>query len=255
MALNIPPPPSPNTDFNDFSWKDWFRILRNSLIQVGIGAWSSLNFAGSKITDIQNRAHNDLQGIQGGSTADRYHLSNVQYNGLVGGVSTSLHTHPAGVNFGQFYSTQTQSVSVINTPTQITLNNTGISNTVSLASNKITFPTAGKYNIAFSIQLTNTDTQAHDADIWIRQGASGGTATDLANTASVTSIVGTHGGQPGYQIIAANFFISANANDFIEFWWATNSLLTQINYLPAITTPFTSPGVPSVVITANYFSP
>lgn len=255
MTLKIPPPPSVNTDFNDFTWKDWFRILRDQLINTGIGAWSALNFSGSNITDIETRNHNDLQNVQGGGTSEKYHLTQSQLNGLVSGASTTLHTHPAGINFGQFYSTQTQSVSAINTPTRVTLNNTGIASNINLSSNKIYFPTAGKYNVAFSIQTTNSDTQIHDLDIWIRQGNGSGTATDLADTASVVSVASTHGGQPGYNVVAANFYINAAANDFIEFWWASNSTQVQLNYLPAITVPFTRPGAPSVIVTANYFSP
>ena len=80
MALKIPPPPSPNSDFNDFSWKDWFRILRDAIVEIGIGAWSALNFTGSNITDIETRHHNDLQNVQGGGTTEKYHLTAAAYD-------------------------------------------------------------------------------------------------------------------------------------------------------------------------------
>lgn len=80
MTLKIPPPPSPNSDFNDFSWKDWFRILRDQLVNTGIGAWSALNFSGSNITDIETRRHNDLQNIQGGGASEKYHLTAAAYD-------------------------------------------------------------------------------------------------------------------------------------------------------------------------------
>lgn len=80
MTLRIPPPPSPNSDFNDFSWKDWFRILRDQLVNTGVGAWSALNFAGSNITDIETRRHNDLQSVQGGGTSEKYHLTASAYD-------------------------------------------------------------------------------------------------------------------------------------------------------------------------------
>lgn len=75
MALNIPPPPNPNNDINDFSWKDWFRILRDSLVSAGAYAWSLINFSGSNIKDIESRNHNDLQNVQGGASGQKYHLT------------------------------------------------------------------------------------------------------------------------------------------------------------------------------------
>jgi len=80
MAIQIPPPPSPNSDFNDFSWKDWFRILRNAIVEIGVGAWKALNFTGSNITDIETRNHNDLQNIQGGGASEKYHLTAAAYD-------------------------------------------------------------------------------------------------------------------------------------------------------------------------------
>ena len=90
--------------------------------------------------------------------------------------------------------------------------------------------------------------------IWLRHGTNGSTATDVAWTNSVQSVQGTHGGQPGYQVLAANYFIRLQASDFIEFWWSTNSTQVQLQALPAITTPFVTPAAPSVVVTLTYIS-
>ena len=80
MAIKLPPPPSPNSDFNDYTWKDWFRQLRNAVVEVGIGAWTALNFTGSNITDILTRNHNDLQNTQGGTSGQKYHLTAAAYD-------------------------------------------------------------------------------------------------------------------------------------------------------------------------------
>jgi hypothetical protein len=157
--------------------------------------------------------------------------------------------------YGAFQSTQTQSVSVINTPTRVSLNVTDFANdTYFVAGDGIHVNSAGIYNIQFSCQLTNTDNQTHDMDIWLRKGVGSGTAVDIANTASVQSVSSTHGGQPGYGVLAANFYVQLDAGDYIEFWWASNSLQVQMNYLPAITTPFISPGAPSFVVTITFVS-
>ena len=80
MTIKLPPPPSPNSDFNDFTWKDWFRQLRDQLVNTGVGSWVALNFAGSNITDIETRNHNDLQNVQGGGSNQKYHLTAAAYD-------------------------------------------------------------------------------------------------------------------------------------------------------------------------------
>ena len=82
----LPPPPNPNTDINDYSWRDWFRILRDYLTNTGTILWSLIDFTGSDIKDIQKRQHNDLQGLQGGSSGQEYHLTSAEYTGTGSGV-------------------------------------------------------------------------------------------------------------------------------------------------------------------------
>jgi hypothetical protein len=235
MAEGLPPPPL-KSEVGDFNWLDWYNKLYRYLKTTGSIAWSSIDFSGSNITDIQTRDHNSLQGFQGGTAGEYYHLTAAQY-----GVLTN--TPP----YGAFHSEQTQSVSTINTPTQITFDMVDYNNLINLASNEFTVTQAGLYNVQFSIQTTNTDTQAHDLDIWIRQNGS-----DVNDCASVATVTGTHGGQPGYNVVAANFFVRCATNDKLQFWWSSNSTQVQLNYLPPITTPFTSPGAPSIVATFTY---
>jgi hypothetical protein len=150
--------------------------------------------------------------------------------------------------FGAFHSQVTQSVATINTPTRVAIEKTdAIDNTYVVVGDGIHVNYSAIYNVQFSIQITNNDNTPHDLDIWIRKNG-----VDVPWTASVCSVVGTHGGQPGYQFNAANFFIPLNVGDYIEFWWSTNSTQVQLQALPAITTPFTSPGAPSIVVTLTY---
>ena len=152
--------------------------------------------------------------------------------------------------YGAFSSTQTQTPSAINTPKLVTLNSTDYSNGVQLtAASSFNVTYAGLYNVAFSVQATNGDTQSHDADIYFKKNG-----VPLANTANVFSVQGTHGGQPGYTITAANFFIDLVPTDKLELYWASNSTQVQLNYLPAITSPFISPGASSVIVTFSFVS-
>ena len=151
---------------------------------------------------------------------------------------------------GAYQSLQTQTPSAINTPKLIVLDTVNYENGMyRVLGDGIHFQIPGRYNVQFSAQITNSDTQNHDVDIWLRQNG-----IDLANSASVATVLSTHGGQPGYFVLAANFFIEANINDYIEFWWSTNSTQVSLNYLPAITTPFTSPGAPSFIATVSFVS-
>lgn len=80
MAIQLPPiPNNPITDTH--VWRDWFFKVSQILVQGAQIAWSSLNFTGSNIRDIQTRQHNALQDIQGGDGATQYyHLTQAQYN-------------------------------------------------------------------------------------------------------------------------------------------------------------------------------
>lgn len=99
MALQrqfvLPPPPNPDDDITGYSWRDWFRQLRDYIVNKGSILWSQIDFTGSKLSDIVNRPHNVLQAKQGGSTAldQFYHLTQFQHDDLTDGGETTLHTH------------------------------------------------------------------------------------------------------------------------------------------------------------------
>lgn len=93
MTIKLSFPPE---NIHDVSWKDWYLKLRNAIVQVSNQfVWSSINKAGSNITDIVTRNHQDLQSIQGGNTTERYHLTSAQQSELTGGGDTALHYHTA----------------------------------------------------------------------------------------------------------------------------------------------------------------
>ena len=99
MALqkkyNLPPPPNPDADVNDYAWRDWFRQLRDYIVSKGSILWSQIDFIGSNITDIVQRSHQDLQNLQGGNALldEYYHFTNVQHTDLTDGGNTTLHYH------------------------------------------------------------------------------------------------------------------------------------------------------------------
>jgi hypothetical protein len=81
MAIQLPPiPNNPITDV--FVWRDWFFAVSQVLVQQASIAWSSIDFTGSNLLNIQTRQHNALQSIQGGIASQYYHLSLAQYSAV-----------------------------------------------------------------------------------------------------------------------------------------------------------------------------
>jgi hypothetical protein len=78
----LPPPPI-NDKPGSFTWLEWYRQLRNYVSTTGSVPWYIINFAGSNITDIAARSHQNLQSLQGGSAGERYHLTASDYSGII----------------------------------------------------------------------------------------------------------------------------------------------------------------------------
>ena len=150
------------------------------------------------------------------------------------------------VPFGSFSDSTDQAAANTTTAYAVTYNTTDFSKGISVVSNsRITFETAGVYNIQFSIQFANDDVQIQDVDVWFRKNG-----TDIANSNSKFSVPNSHGGTDGHLIASLNFYVEVVANDYIQIMWATTSTLVTIEHLAAQTTP-TRPATPSVIVTAN----
>lgn len=108
---------------------------------------------------------------------------------------------------------------------------------------------SGLYNMQFSIQFTNEDSQAHYALVWLRKNGA-----DLPFTSSYTSVPSKHGASNGAHILTANFYVQLAANDYIELWWAAQSVLISLATIPAQTSPLVCPASPAVVWTVNFIS-
>ena len=82
MAQSLPPiPNNPITD--TFVWRDWFFKVSQLLVQQASIAWTSLDFTGSNLLNIQTRQHNALQAVQGGNSAEEYHLTAAEHASVV----------------------------------------------------------------------------------------------------------------------------------------------------------------------------
>ena len=112
----------------------------------------------------------------------------------------------------------------------------------------ITFEYSGVYNIQFSFQFTNTDSQEHDVDIWFKQND-----VTLDNSNSQYTIPAKHGGVDGHLIAALNFFVEVQAGDVVEIVWHTANSAVFIEAIPAQTSPI-RPATPSAIATVSFVS-
>lgn len=153
------------------------------------------------------------------------------------------------VPYGAFQDSTDQSAASTTAAYAITYDTTDYSNGVTLSnSSRLNVSNPGVYNIQFSIQFHNTDTQIQDVDVWFRKNGA-----DVAGSNSKFSVPNSHGGTDGHLIAALNYFIELAAGDYIEIMWATTSTLVTIEHLAAQTTP-TRPATPSVIATVTYVS-
>jgi hypothetical protein len=114
---------------------------------------------------------------------------------------------------------------------------------------KITFNTAGIYNIQFSVQLENQDNAQHDVDIWFSKNG-----TNIPNSNTVFTVpVRKSAGVYGYLCGSLNFYTDVAANDYVEIFWRTESASVFAPALAAKTTP-TRPATPSIIVTVSFVS-
>jgi hypothetical protein len=151
------------------------------------------------------------------------------------------------VPYGAFSSDQDQTATA-NTATLMTLNTTDFANGVSIATSKITVATAGIYNLQFSTQFANTNSNVQDVYIWLRQNG-----VDIPGSTGFVSIPGSHGGTDGHSIVGWNYFLSMTADQYIEIYWSVPNTAVSIQHLAASGTP-TKPATQSVVATMTFVS-
>lgn len=151
--------------------------------------------------------------------------------------------------FGAWSSDSDQTASSTTAAYAITYDVTDVSDSVYLdGTSKLTVTHPGIYNLQFSIQFTNTDTQIHDVDVWAAVNGS-----NVSNTNSKFSVPNSHGGTDGHLIAALNIFLSMQSGDYVELYWATNNTGVRIEHIPAASSP-TRPATPSVIATMSFVS-
>lgn len=134
--------------------------------------------------------------------------------------------------YAQYQDDITQTVAVINTGYPIKFRTLDISNGVTVVSDsRITFANTGIYNLQFSVQLQNSDTQEHDVTIWLRKNG-----VDVAGSSGFVAVISKHGGVDGHVLPSWNYLLDVVAGEYYELVWSATS--TQV------TMPFIAAGNP-----------
>ena len=167
--------------------------------------------------------------------------------GIQGPAGATGPAGPAGTSglgaSGSFWSTESQNAGAANTIHAMTLNQFDWQNGVVLESGShLKMVAAGKYNIAFSAQVHQTNASGL-VDIWL---AKNGVAVPDSNTQlEVTA-------NSPFMFAAWNFFVDAAAGDYYELMWSSDDSHTVIQYEPSVGAGASlHPAVPSLIVTVN----
>jgi hypothetical protein len=140
---------------------------------------------------------------------------------------------------GAFYDTTTQSAAAINTAYAITLNNTSLTQGVSIGTptSRVYVDRTGSYNIQFSLQLVSTNAASKDVYIWADVNG-----TSVPNSATKLTLSGSSNSY----VAARNFVIRMSAGDYFRLMWSTSNTNVQI---AAVAASAPVPAIPSVILT------
>lgn len=110
-----------------------------------------------------------------------------------------------------------------------------------VAGSQITVSQAGTYSIAFSAQVTKTDSGTDTIYIWLRTN---GVDVDDSSTALILI------GNGAREVAAWNFFVPLQAGGNAQLMWGSADSRAQLLAEPVGTAP-TRPAIPSVIVTIN----
>jgi len=149
--------------------------------------------------------------------------------------------------YGSFYNTTDQPLSSTTSAQAVNLNSTAEASGVSITnSSEIRFTYAGTYSITFSMQLTNIGNSIAKAIVWLKKNG-----IDIADSSSEIDLQARKNStEPNRQILTVNYVMTLAANDYLQVFFAGDSLDLKIETLPAGTSPV-SPQVPSIILTAT----
>ena len=229
MVQNITKIPAPRVPLIDertgLISREWFRFFNNQFILTGGGTTATT------LTDLE------ISPSLASNVEDEVAVLRTQIDDLQKGPPRF---EPGLVNYGSFYSTDTQAATVINTAKAITYNNADPAYGVYRDpgdSSKIKVSRPAIYNVQFSVQIDKTSGGTGQFYIW---PAINGTA--VANSASLIQIQGNN----AEIFSAANFFLPLSNGDYFQLYFSVSDLSVQLQTFAAAAPV---PAIPSIILT------
>jgi len=146
--------------------------------------------------------------------------------------------------YAQYQDDISQPLGAVNVGQPVKFRTMDFSNGVTVnADTEITIANTGIYNLQFSFQYQNVDSQDHDVTIWLRKNGS-----DVAGSAGFVAVVSSHGGIPGHCIPSWNYLLDAVGGDYYELYWSATSLDVSMHFYPAGSPP---PSAASAIFTVT----
>lgn len=145
-----------------------------------------------------------------------------------------------------------------NTPTIVTWSTLNSGSGFTLESPGSASNGSGVYKITYGLQFANTDNSPHDAVVWLR--VNGVDAPNSATKFTITSRKSA--GVPSYMLGYSEAVFELNSGDEVELYWATDKAYSTtgpvdgvyIEYIPAQTSPYAHPAVPSAIGSITFLS-
>ena len=185
----------------------------------------------------------------GGASSTTIYDARIGYDSVILLIPTSIASSTKYYPYGAFQDNNDQSITSTTTAYPMTFATTDYAEGVSVtSSSRITVDYSGLYNLQFSSQFSNTDSQIQDINIWFRKNG-----TNIPASNSKFSITERHGSTDGGLIAALNFFVPLQKNEYIEIVWQASNISVSMQAIPASTSP-AIPSTPSVIATLQHVS-
>jgi hypothetical protein len=215
-----------------------FRYI-SDLLQGGTGISISTDKDG--LTTISNTGVTKIIAGSNISISPATGVGNVTIN------NTATPT-PTGY-YGAWQDNVTQTAAVSNTGYPMIFRTTDLANGISVVTNgtnltRITFAHTGIYNLQFSSQFQNKDTQEHDVTIWLRLNG-----VDVPGSSGFIGVPSKHGGVNGHCVASWNYLLDVVGGQYYELVWSTtNAANVTMEFYPAGSPP---PSAASVILTVT----
>jgi hypothetical protein len=146
--------------------------------------------------------------------------------------------------YAQYQDNISQPLGAVNVGQPVKFRTMDFSNGVTVNSDtEITIANTGIYNLQFSFQYQNVDSQEHDVTIWLRKNGS-----DVLGSAGFVAVISSHGGVPGHCLPSWNYLLDAVGGDYYELYWSATSLDVSMHFYPAGSPP---PSAASAIFTVT----